>query len=359
MPATQLVVEHEIKCEKLTAKIAETTKLVKALKQELNELGYRGYRSEEDAKAKVFIKSCPSGSCNGFLGNDWKCGICDVHVCKDCHEIVDVNNGANAHVCSKDALETVKLLTKNTKPCPKCSTAIFKIDGCDQMFCTQCQTAFSWNTMKIVQKERIHNPHYFEWLRNNAPNGEIRREPGDGDDDENALACDVEIVEAARLLSKMKVLALQGINREKINELWEIYRFVIHVDDHELHGTYRYTDLVNMRSNMDIRKKYIRSSITREKFQAEIQKRDKKRQKMNEFNLVLSTFARVGTENINKFYNLPKKDITNKTLEDLIENMSTLKDHINESCSVIGKRYGNVYPCINKGADRWTIVSKK
>ena len=559
MPATQLIVEEDIKCEKLEAKIDAAKKEIKALEKELGEMRLRQYiGTDETHEKKVFIKACPSGACNGFLGNDWKCGICDVHVCKDCHEIVDeeaVNNGENAHVCSKDALETVKLLTKNTKPCPKCSTAIFKIDGCfaentpvltwngdikmsqdiaigdelvgddgqkrivqdlasgmddmyevtqkngmsyivnskhklalkfsgdkvifwkesenawamrwydhdinnmkskkcpvtetvsseqarknmdlfrstlmfpdvieitvddynkltpsckkhlmgfrndgvswdvmrtgvtvtpvgkgkyygwsidqnkrfvlsdftvvrncDQMFCTQCHTAFSWNSMKIVQNERIHNPHYYEWLRNNAAGGVIPREPGDGPDYEMAMACDQEIVEGNHLFSKMNVLSLQRIERAKINMVWEIYRFVNHVDAVEVHGTYRYMDIANIESNMFIRKKYIRGEITREKFQTEIQKREKKRTKNNDYNQVLSTFVRIGIENINKFYNLPNKDITNKTLDDLIETISTLKDHINESCAVIGKRYGNVYPCINNGAERWTITSKK
>ena len=42
---------------------------------------------------------------------------------------------------------------------------ISKIDGCNQMWCTQCHVAFDWKTGAI--QNSVHNPHYFEWLRKN------------------------------------------------------------------------------------------------------------------------------------------------------------------------------------------------
>ena len=56
------------------------------------------------------------------------------------------------------------MIKKETKPCPSCATPIFKIQGCDQMWCTQCHIAFSWRTGMRVNGV-IHNPHFYQWQR--------------------------------------------------------------------------------------------------------------------------------------------------------------------------------------------------
>ena len=126
-----------------------------------------------------FVRPCSTPDCRGFLNRDWKCTLCRGHTCKHCHVSLGPDSESNAHVCNADDVETAKLLMKDTKICPKCAVPIFRIDGCSQMFCTQCHCAFDWNTGRI-DSGRIHNPHYYEWLRMNSTNGEIAREPGDG-----------------------------------------------------------------------------------------------------------------------------------------------------------------------------------
>lgn len=120
-----------------------------------------------------FIKKCGDPECRGFLSTRWKCGLCEKQTCMDCHEIKH-DDDDNPHVCDPNVVETIKLLKTDTKNCPSCQTSITKIDGCDQMWCTQCKTGFSWSTGKIEMK--LHNPHYYEWRRQN---GGLDREPGD------------------------------------------------------------------------------------------------------------------------------------------------------------------------------------
>ncbi len=108
----------------------------------------------------TFVMRCPLDTCQGFVGTNWKCGLCEAKFCEDCGERV----GAEGHACDPDTASTHRAMRKEAKPCPKCAAMISKIDGCDQMWCTQCQTAFSWRTGEI-ETNHIHNPHYFQWMR--------------------------------------------------------------------------------------------------------------------------------------------------------------------------------------------------
>lgn len=127
---------------------------------------------EKIAKEKKnFIRKCANGDCRGFLNSRYKCELCNTQVCAKCFEIKENEN----HQCNPDMVKTAELLRKDTKPCPNCAEMIYKISGCDQMYCTTCSTAFSWKTGNIVTGV-IHNPHYFEYRRQN---GGVPRQPGD------------------------------------------------------------------------------------------------------------------------------------------------------------------------------------
>ena len=133
----------------------------------------QGTRTVEEKKKPVFIQKCPASTCEGFLSTQWVCGLCNIKVCKDCHE---PKTDTAIHMCDPELVESIKAIKKEAKPCPKCAAQISKIDGCDQMWCTQCKTAFSWNTGKI-EEHIIHNPHYFQWMRENGQ--VVPRAPGD------------------------------------------------------------------------------------------------------------------------------------------------------------------------------------
>tara|TARA_B100001093_G_C26853993_1_gene1026501 strand:+ start:853 stop:2199 length:1347 start_codon:yes stop_codon:yes gene_type:complete len=130
--------------------------------------------NEEDVQERVkrkFVQKCQKEGCRGFLSSQWKCGICEEWTCKDCLEVIGPDKNVE-HVCKKENVESAKLIKKETRSCPKCATPIFKINGCDQMFCTQCKTPFSWNTGRIATGV-IHNPHFFQWQRENGGTGPV------------------------------------------------------------------------------------------------------------------------------------------------------------------------------------------
>lgn len=118
-----------------------------------------------------FVKACPSEYCRGFLNEKFGCGLCKTQFCDKCH-----GKKEDQHICNKDDVATVSFMAKDTKPCPKCGEGIYKIDGCDQMWCPCCHTAFSWRTGNV--ETNIHNPHYYEYMRKTG-GGQAPRNPGD------------------------------------------------------------------------------------------------------------------------------------------------------------------------------------
>ena len=120
---------------------------------------YKWETKRTSKKEKEIIMKCPMGECRGFLDSSYTCGLCSVTVCRKCSK-----EQVDGHECHPDDVATVEELKRSTKPCPKCHIRIYKTDGCDQMFCIQCHTAFSWNTGQI-ETGVIHNPEYFAELR--------------------------------------------------------------------------------------------------------------------------------------------------------------------------------------------------
>lgn len=99
--------------------------------------------------------------CNGYIFNN-KCSSCLRVYCKKCEEVIE-----GEHECDPDIIKTIDLLRKDSVECPNCRTYIYKIEGCNQMWCVKCNTPFDWRTRKIINIKYFHNPHYVEYLKNN------------------------------------------------------------------------------------------------------------------------------------------------------------------------------------------------
>jgi len=160
-PERKVVVENFIEG-------ADPAEILETLRQ-TGQLGEALKRSNSN-----FVRACPIESCKGFLNQRWRCGMCETVTCSKCNvpkiknpESAHSNNNNNKeeeHVCNPDDVATAELLAKDTKPCPQCGTGIYKIDGCDQMWCTECRCAFSWKTGQM-ETGHVHNPHFFEYQR--------------------------------------------------------------------------------------------------------------------------------------------------------------------------------------------------
>lgn len=132
---------------------------------------------------KSYSRPCLATDCRGFLSKSYKCGTCEKYFCAECHETKN-SRVDETHICDEDIKATIAMITKDSKPCPKCMIPIEKVSGCSQMWCINCHTTFDWNTMKI-ETGYIHNPEYLRWMREN--NKDIPRNPYDNGNGCNAM----------------------------------------------------------------------------------------------------------------------------------------------------------------------------
>lgn len=271
---------------------------------------------DEKKEARKFIRACPSNGCAGFLSHVWKCGVCEKWSCPECHEVI--GNKDDPHTCKPECIETAKLLSKDSKPCPKCAALIFKIDGCDQMWCTQCTTSFSWRTGK-VEVGRIHNPHYYEYQRNR---GNLAREIGD-------IPCggmpqDLGLIH--RIVGDANKRLVTGI-----------MRYHAHIE-HVIMPQYRHLP----HDNMDLRMKYMMKEMTEQLFKQKIQQRDKKIQKCTEIANILNTYQVVSAEIIQRMMLFQ----TQAEFDNLIAEIFELVSYINGLMAKVSSRYTCVTPHI-------------
>lgn len=153
----RITVVNDLKQEilRLRSELSSATRLLKTARRNL-------LMPLDGPAVPNFICPCPVDECRGMIDSvKFMCGVCSETVCRKCRE---PRKPDDKHKCNKDVRANLKLLRDDTKPCPTCATAIFKISGCDQMWCTQCKTAFSWNT-GAIELGTIHNPHAIEWRR--------------------------------------------------------------------------------------------------------------------------------------------------------------------------------------------------
>jgi hypothetical protein len=280
LPATQPIVERMLEHEKYKNEILKLRRQVDQIYRQIREYEDIINNGRETTERKVFVRKCPNSECRGFLSTQWKCNLCERKTCKDCNESIDADD---EHKCDPNAVETAKLLAKDSKPCPKCGEMIFKIDGCDQIWCTQCRTAFSWNTGRI-ETGIVHNPHYFEWLKNTGKN------MTDDPERDMHIRCGREIDHHfVRDLIRKKICCSFAI---------DVCRNLIHFRAVELER-FR-TDHFN--DNQDLRVAYLRKRITEEQFRTTLQKREKARQKKEDFYRLFAMLIQCVTEIIYRYH---------------------------------------------------------
>jgi hypothetical protein len=330
---SELAINRDIPDDERAIKIGEIQKTIECIKIDIDTTKTliainKGLETSKNPEKKKFIRACPVTDCKGFLSTKWVCGLCDSKVCNKCHE---VKCESEEHVCDENSIKTAELLMKDSRPCPKCASMIFKIEGCDQMFCVMCHTAFSWKTGQI-ETGRIHNPHYYD-IQRKLNNGQMPREVGD------------EICGGIpNYYSFFRHLAA-------VLGSCEIEKTISHI--HRLHVHVQHIVIPRYETNIEkdfreLRIKFMMNDISVDVFKKQLQQKEKAFNKKRDITMVLQTYVDVSLENLIAM----SLCTTKNDMLAVYEKMITLKDYINESLQIISQRYNNVVPLISTS---WTM----
>ncbi len=279
-------------------------------------------------KSCQYICPCPSDQCNGFIDRSHTCALCDTEICRKCREVIEKDeHDETNHECDPDVIDTIALLKQDSKACPKCATLIFKIEGCDQMFCTHCNTAFSWRTREIIRKtDRIHNPHYFEWLKNNGGDGN-----GDGDGDGTE-------VEAPRQPCR-QVIHASDFNAVKkripstiMTSIHNIIRGRLHLEDVFEHPIRLIHPTSIDEHYLLLRKMYITNEINEEQWLKALAAYQKKVQRLTDYVHVFDTFNTVMRDMNYKLYEAGEDT---RQLKSYLRQIEAFRVYINDAFAKI------------------------
>ena len=309
-----------------------------------------GRAADDDrvVETREFIQRCPAEACRGYLSTAYKCGTCAKYTCSECLAVKGDNRDSE-HTCDEEAKASASLIRRETKPCPKCGVRIYKIDGCDQMFCTQetCHTAFSWNTGHIVTGA-IHNPHYYEYLRHRN-GGEMPREAGD-------IPCGG----MPPIWQFSRDILSTTLPIEQKNLIMSIHRCLSDMTDVRLP---EYPARLPANINKDINIRYLMNEMGEVEWQKQLEQRETRFERKREIGQILTTFAHVGAEMIRSLMNIP--GLTGEQRAALIASRWTvaagtqaedLRVYTNKSLVELGKRMCCAVPQIDK---RWTYIGPR
>ena len=315
-PETQFYIEDEAETK---AKIDELTRQIRQCELErslykrkhltmIRRMKYDEKEQEERKNRQLKIVSkCPVENCNGLIMTNYKCGICHIHICKECHEIVGEEED---HKCDPGKVETIKFIRATTKACPKCNIPIHKIEGCDQMYCTICHTAFSYST-GLVETGRIHNPHYYEYLRSISKDGQIRREDGDG-------PCGPRNDEIINDREFLNILRYYPNDIRKY--FTEVYRNMLHIEEIEKRAYNAHlVDNLDYKEvkRRDVRAKYLLGEITKVNFEKGLRRHQKNLIQCEEVYPILDLVVKVTNDILKTFTRLYDDQIINDAAEHL------------------------------------------
>jgi hypothetical protein len=280
---------------------------------------------DNDTEKVHYRRGCAAEHCPGLIqSRTGYCGSCHTTTCIRCNVHIGVplqgTIQEEQHTCTPENVEQWKFIQESSRPCPGCRIRISKESGCDQMWCPNCRTAFSWSSGKIEQGT-VHNPHYYEWLFND------RRGGGGGDGGnpmENNLDGNVCVVPGRMAAQVPRILRRRLGNKHPENsedynvEFLKAHRHTMHNFHVELPRLRRNIGSITRRDEMytQLRIDYLQKKINRDDYKIRLQRIEKANRKTLEYNRICETYINISVECFDRYgtdENVTKK----QTLNDL------------------------------------------
>ena len=349
LPIAEIRLEAKKKYSVIKERRIEILNQLNILNREFKEIDNEMYRLKgklntrnvSESEKKQFVKKCPNSECRGFLSTRWKCGLCNTSVCSECHEIKE-KTGDEEHVCKQENIETAKLISKECKNCPKCGTYIYKIDGCDQMYCMNCHTAFSWKT-GLIESGRIHNPHYYEWMRKNGKqNRELMDIPCGGIP--NPYSFKINVESYIRYPTNVQDNTVSYLmTKNYMNSLYSIIRIITHIQDLELRDFQEKIESTK-ENEFELRCKYLMNEISEDNWKTILQQNEYKLEYLNDISQLYQMISTVSSEIVLYIYNTSVNNTPIGVEYNLIiektDEILNLIDYFNNQSYLISKRFG-------------------
>lgn len=326
--------------------------------------------AEAETERRRFIMPCPNNDCRGFLSTQYKCELCKLFTCNECHEIIG-HTKTDPHTCDPNNVQSAELIKRDTKPCPCCGTRISKISGCDQMWCPECHKAFSWRT-GIIDTGVVHNPHFYQHqqqVQQNDANGvtgggaaaaaAAQRRCLAGGADGGTDLCGWFAFNQA-VLSKLRESHLITLGpgeqtlsdlRDVLVELHRSLSHILQVSVPELR-----TKVRELSNHEEMRVKYILKRCDKDELAAHIYRCDTLRQKSTEILHVLELFGIVGSETFERLLGstLRGKEFYTEVQNQLAQ-LDKLRLYCNKQLSAVSATYNQSVPQMKPSFEMYKV----
>ena len=291
LPDSQPEVKKELdrrkcskKCMTIDEQIVELERQIFKLNEKKRDIWqehYDKFRIQKKEKNVIVTRRrCPVDDCEGFLENNWKCGICEVKCCSDCGEVKGEN-----HACNEETKATFQLLKTDTRPCPDCGILIHKWQGCNQMYCTQCHCMFDYRTGRL-ENGFFHNPHYFDAIDNGIITRQHQNRNAEG---QCGLPNVYTFMRKARYLKNRFPKAVNDLTKTT-----DLLRMVNHITDVTFNRRYRDEDIDSECETM--RRDFLLKDITEEDWVKRLRVLEKRRERNSEIRDILNMFVQTSTD---------------------------------------------------------------